>query len=195
MADKIALSGFCASRLWPITTNDKTTYATGTMDEFEGARNLTKDESRSEYTIPGDNIIYATGSELDYEDLEFEVNQLTLAQIAFMNGATYNESTKEYIAKKGDKPPEYAYAYAAPLLDGGYRMFKHYCCKTLKIKVDHTTVEQGKKDIQTYKITMRSTYRTADLRSVFIKDAETLDWLNTIDQLPVEPEGGGGGGG
>ena len=191
MGDKIGLSGFQSARSWPITTDDKTTYATGTMTEFVGARNLTKDESRSEYTIPGDNIIYATGSEYDYEDFEFEVNELSLQQQAFMKGATYSEATKEYIGTKTDQANPFAYAYAAPMIDGGFRMWKHYNCKVLKIKVDHATTEPGKKDVQTYKVTIRSTYRAADLRSVFIKDAPDLTWLNTIDQLPEEPEGGG----
>jgi len=183
---RIALDGFADARYWPITTNSKTAYATGTMATFVGARNLTKSDATGEYTIPGDNRIYATGTKFKYQDMEFEVDELSLEMQAQMQGYTYDETTKSYKRKRTDKAIEIAFAYSAPLFDGGFRMWKHYCCTVMEIKVDHTTADPDKPDAQTYKIKLRNTYRVADDLIEWVEDdPDDVDWLGSIDQLPA----------
>jgi phi13 family phage major tail protein len=191
MGDRIALDGFADARYWPITTNSSTTYATGTMAQFVGARNLTKSDNAGEYTILGDNRIYATGKKFKYQDMEFEVNELSLEMLAQLQGYTYDAGTKSYKRARTDQAIEIAFAYSAPLFDGGFRMWKHYCCTVMEVKVDHKTADPDNPDAQTYKITIRNTYRLADDLIEWVQDdAEDVDWLGSIDQLPVE--GGGG---
>ncbi len=181
---KIALEGFADARYWPISANDKTTYTTGTMKEFVGARNLTKTDTSGEYTIPGDNKVYATGKSFKYQDMEFEVNELSIEMLAALAGYTYDSTTKSYKRKRTDKPIEFAFAYSAPLMDGGFRMWKHYCCLLLEVKVDHKTADPDNPEIQTYKLTIRNTYRVADDLIEWCQDGENTTWLNTIDNLP-----------
>jgi phi13 family phage major tail protein len=192
MSDKIALNGFRAARFWPITANDATAYATGTMQSFIGARNLTKDENGTEYTIPGDDDIYDSGTEFNYFDMEFEVNELPLSIAAALRGATYTEATKTYLFNKDDKAIEFAFGYAAPMLSGEFRMWKHYCCKLMSVKVDLQTKTPDNREVSTYKLQIRALGRKANGDVELVQDSsdKTYDWLNTIDQLPVE--GGGG---
>lgn len=183
---KEALKGFRAARLWPVTKNDAETYSTGTMVPLPGAQQLTKDANRSEYTIPADDGTYDSGSDFQYEDLNFTVAELTPELEAQISGGTYDETTKVYTFKMNDTAPEFAFGYAALKLDGTYRMFKHYVVKLMNIKVEHVTKgESG--DIQAYELTFRSTPRKADSKVRDIMDSETDDyeWLGQIEQYPV----------
>ena len=186
---KAALKGFCAARLWPITTNDEETYATSTMVPLSGAQQLTKDTSRSEYTIYADDGVYDSGSDFQYEDLTFTVAELTPELEAKLSGGTYDDTKKIYTFKNTDSAPEFAFGYAALKLDGTYRMFKHYVVKLMSVKVDHAS-KGDSGDIQAYELTLRATQRKADGKIRDIMDSETTsyDWLNEIEQYPaVEP--------
>lgn len=185
MPDRIALEGFADARYWPITANNATTYTTGVMAQFIGARNLTKTDTSGEYTIPGDNKVYATGKSYKYQDMEFECNELSNEMHAALKGYNYDEETNSYKRKRTDKPIEFAFGYSAPLYDGGCRMWKHYCCIVLEVKVDHVTADPDKPDIQTYKITIRNTYRAADDLIEWVQDGADTTWLATIDNLPA----------
>ncbi|MGE5494615.1 MAG: major tail protein [Burkholderiales bacterium] len=185
---KKALVGFRAARYWPITANDATTYTTGAMQAFVGARNLTKDDNESEYIIPGDDSVYDTGTDYNYQDMEFEVDELSLEMHAALKGYEYDEEENSYIRKADAKAIQFALGYAAPLAGGSsqFRMWKHYCCTVLKVKVDHRTRVPGQnKEANTYKLTIRNTMRAADGKIEHTKDG-TIDWLNTIDNLPAE---------
>ena len=186
MAEKKALKGFCAARVWPVTVNNSTTYTTGLMIALLGAQGLTKDTTSNEFSVPADDGIYDSGADFQYEDLEFTVAELPLDIEAKLSGGTYNEEEQTYLFKNKDTAPEYAFGYAALQVGGQYRMFKHYVTKLMKIKVDHTTKGQNN-DIASYKLTFRATQRMADGGVRFEKDStdKTYAWLDTIDSLPV----------
>ena len=186
MSGKIALKGFCGARVWPITANTATTYTTGEMVALDNAQNLTKDVTRGEYTIYADDSVYDTGSEYQYEDLTFTVAELPLEIEAELSGGTYNDEEKTYTFKSGDVAPEFAFGYAALMVSGEYRMFKHYCVKLTTVKVDHAT-KGDTNDIAAYNLTFRSTQRKADGAVRITKDSEdqSYTWLNTIDNIPV----------
>ncbi len=190
--DKIALKGFCAARTWPITVNSTTVYSTGTMIPLSGAQNLTKEVSRSEYTIYADDAVYDSGSDYQYEDLTFTIAGLPLEIEAKLAGGTYSETEKTYVFKSADVAPEFAFAYAALRSDGQYRMFKHYCVRLMSVKVDHATKGEAN-EIAAYTLTFRSTQRAADGAVRIEKDStdKTYTWLDTIDQIA---ETGGGEG-
>lgn len=195
MDEKVALKGFTGARMWPITANNATTYATDTMVALPHAQNLTKDDQGQEYYIPADDAAYDSGTEYDYTDMEFTVAQLTLDLQAKLTGATYDATEKTYLFKNLSQAPEFAYGYAALMKNGQYRMWKHYVCKLMSVKVDHATKGQNKGEIQPYRLRIRAMGRVADGAVEFIKDSTdgTYDWLNTIDQLPVSGGGGGEG--
>lgn len=188
MSDKIALKGFRAARMWPITTNSETTYATGTLTPLPGAQNLTKDDSRQEYYISADDGAYDSGSEYDYTDMEFTLAELSLTLQASLSGAAFSVQDSTYLFKNTTIAPEFAFAYAALRADGEYRMWKHYCCKLMSVKVDHASKGQNKGEIQPYRLRIRSMGRAADGAVEIVKDStdKTYDWLNTIDQVTPE---------
>ena len=183
---KAALKGFCAARLWPITKNDAEAYSTGTMVPLPGAQQLTKDTSRSEYTIYADDGVYDSGSDFQYEDLTFTVAELTPELEAQLSGGTFDETTKVYSFKTNDTAPEFAFGYAALKLDGTYRMFKHYVVKLMSVSVSHSS-KGDSGDIQAYELTLRSTQRQADGKVRDLKDSEdsSYEWLGQIEQYPA----------
>ncbi len=182
---KAALKGFCAARLWPITANTEEAYSTDTMIPLPGAQQLTKDTSRSEYTIYADDGVYDSGSDFQYEDLTFTVAELTPELEAKLSGGAYDESTKVYTFKASDMAPEFAFGYAALKLDGTYRMFKHYAVKLISAKVDHAS-KGDTGDIAAYQLTLRGTQRKADgkIRDIMDSATASYDWLNQVEQFP-----------
>lgn len=185
-SNKKALKGFRAARVWPVTANTTEAYTTGTMTHLTGAQELTKEVSRGDFTIYADDGVYDSGSDYQYEDLEFKVAELPLDIEALLSGGTYDATAKTYTFKNTDTAPEYAFAYAALMSNGQYRMFKHYAVKLMSVKVDHIT-KGDKNDIAAYTLTFRNTQRNADGAVRIEKDSEdyTYTWIDTIDQVPA----------
>lgn len=187
-AELKGLRGFCAARFWPVTENTKTSYQTAAMVEFSGARKLTKKVNRTPYTIPGDDGDWATGSRYNYEELTFEVNELPLMVKAQLNGGNYDSETQTYHVHKDEKPILVAFGYAGLMESGNYFMAKHFACKLMEVQIDHTTDEESKTDVDRYILTLRNTFRKADGQPRDERESTdgTFDWLNSIDQIPVE---------
>lgn len=183
---KAALKGFCACRLFPITTNDGTTYATGTKVDLPGAQELTKDVSRSEFTIYADDGVYDMGSDFQYEDLTLTLAELTPTLEASLSGGTFDATSKVYSFKNTDTAPTFALGYAALKADATYRQFMHYVAKLMSVKISHKTKGDGN-DIQAYQLTFRCSQRAADGLIRDIKDSEdaTHTWIDTVKQYPV----------
>lgn len=185
MSSKKALKGFCGARLWPVTCNDANAYTTGTMMALSGAQALTKEVKRNEYTIYADDGVFDSGADYQYEDLTLTLAELPLEAEAALSGGTYDAATGTYHFKNTDIAPEYALGYAALLLSGQYRMYKHYSLKLLNIKADHTT--RGEKgEVQAYKLTLRATQRERDgmVRTTRDSTDGTYGWLDSMEALP-----------
>ncbi len=160
-------------------------YATSTMVPLPGAQQLTKDTSRSEYTIYADDGVYDSGSDFQYEDLTFTVAELTPELEAKLSGGSYDETEKVYTFKASDLAPEFAFGYAAMKLDGTYRMFKHYVVKLLSVKVDHAS-KGDTGDIAAYQLTLRATQRKADgkIRDISTARARTTTGSTRLSSSP-----------
>lgn len=181
-----ALKGACALRIFPITTDDATTYATGTKVALPGLQALTKEVSKSEYTIYADDGVYDSGSDFQYETLTITIAELTPELEAKLSGGTFDETSKVYSFKNTDTAPAYAIGYAALKLDGKYRMFMHYVAKLMSVKIDHQTKGDGN-DIQAYQLVFRGAQRKADglIRDTKDADDTTYTWLDTVKQYPA----------
>lgn len=182
---KKALKGLNNVRVFPITANDKTTYTTGEKIDLPTAQGLTKDTTTGEYTIYADDGVYDAGADYQYEDLQLSLAELPIDIQAELTGGTYDEQTKTYTFKSVDVAPEYALGYAALMVSGEYRMFKHYCTKLMSVKVDHAT-KGDSNDIAPYTLTFRNTQRVADGAVSAVQDStqKSTTWLDTIDNIP-----------
>lgn len=180
-----ALKGACALRIFPVTTNDATTYATGTKVPLPGLQSLTKEVSKSEFTIYADDGVYDSGSDFQYETITITLAEITPELESNMSGGTFDATSKVYSFKNTDVATEYAIGYAALKLDGKYRMFMHYSVKLMSIKIDHQTKGDGN-DIQAYQLVFRGGQRKADglIRDTKDGDDTTYTWLDTVDQYP-----------
>lgn len=182
--EKKALKGLTAGRLWPVTANTSSTYTVGTKIELVGLQSLTKERSVQEYTIYADDGVYDSGSDFLYEDFTVKIAELPLDLEAKLQGSTFDEDTNSYTFKITDAAPEYAMAYAARRLDGNYRIFKHYCVKLLKIKIEHKPKTDGT-DIQAYELTLRATQRVADGAPYKVTDSTDKSYaqIETVDTI------------
>lgn len=182
---KKALKGLKSVRVFPVTANDSTTYTTGEKVDLPSAQSLTKNVTTSEYTIYADDGVYDSGADYQYEDLELVMAELPIEIQSELSGGTYDESKKTYTFKSTDVAPEYALGYAALMVSGEYRMFKHYCVKLMSVKVDHAT-KGDTNDIAPYTLTFRNTQRVADGAISITQDSveKSMDWLDTVDNLP-----------
>lgn len=184
---KEALRGFCAARIWPVTANKKTEYATGAMIDLEGAQNLTRSETRQEMRVDADDGIYYQENELQYVDYQIQLAELPLSLEAALGGHTYDEATNSLKYSINDQANEVAFAYASLKLNNTYRMFKHYLVKLVEVSCDLTTRgESG--DILPYTLTLRSQVRTADGAWGEVRDSTdtSYTWLDTIEQIQDE---------
>ena len=185
MSERKALKGLCGVRVWEIGSNSPAAYETGEMTALEGAQSLTKEVSRSDYTIYADDGVYDSGSDYQYTDLKLKVAQLPLAVEAMLAGGAYDETTQTYTFAANDMAPELALGFAALMLNGQYRMWVYYACKLMSVKADHST-RGDKNDVQAYELSFRATQRKTDGAIGVIRDGSGGDyaWLSSFGTQP-----------
>lgn len=190
MSNKKALKGLREINLFPIVTNTAEAYSVGEILKLIGAQQLSKEDQVEEYIIYADDDVYDSGTEYKYTDLELTLAELDLAAEAQLTGGLYETETGVYSARNVDVAPEYALAYAA-LFKGGYRLFRHYVVKLMKVKVDHSTKGENN-EIAPYTLSFRIFPRKIDGNYRDVKDVAFVDgfgWIQIIEALPVS--GGG----
>ena len=89
------------------------------------ARSCTASDTRNEYKIPGDDGIYAQGSDYESTTLTIGVNEMDLKDLAALTGASFSETPGELTESDLDQAPEVALSFSALMIGGGYRMY-HY---------------------------------------------------------------------
>lgn len=188
MGKKKAIKGFSALRYWPLVKNTSTEYSVGDMNAIVGAQSATIDRQGEDYSIPADDGMYDEGTEFTRDQLEVTVTELGLDLMAALDGADYDETTKEYTWGPGAVVPEIALGFRAAMLGGGWRLVRYFKAKVTKIKADFNT-KGGGGAISSYVLSISATTRAVDDKLVQYKDvdtAEDLAWLNTIPAVPAE---------
>lgn len=187
MAGKKGLWGFADFRIFPVTTNDSTTYAVGQKVNIPSAVSCTMDRSVQDFTLYADDSIYDSGSDFQSETLEIVVQELPLELRADLEGGTYDEETSTYTWGPDVVAPELAIGFSALRRDGGYLMVQYYSCKVSSIQVEYNT-KGSSQDGSPYTITLQAGTRVADGSLYRASEATSktgLTWLDTVDTLPV----------
>lgn len=187
---KKALKGFANLGFIPVTKNDASGYtATGERKLLTGARSCSPTDNRSEYSIPGDDGIYDSGSEWNDTNLVITVNEMSLSLLAELGGVTVGDVSDELEEGIFDVPPEVALTFSVLRLDGGYRLYRYYAAKCVSYKISHTTKGENN-DIQTYELTFKCAPRACDGEIRGTKDiaaGAAMTWLDTIPTVPTTP--------
>lgn len=187
MAGKKGLWGFADFRIFPVTTNDSTTYTVGQKVVIPSAVSCSKDRSTQDYTLYADDGIYDSGSDFQSETLEIVVQELPLELKAALEGGDYDEETSTYTWGPDVVAPELAIGFSALRRDGGYLMTQYYACKVSSIQVELNT-KGSSQDGSPYTITLQASTRVADgklYRESECANKTGLTWLDTVDTLPV----------
>lgn len=187
MAGKKGLRGFANFRVFPVTTNDATTYAVGEKVLVPYAVSGTMDRSVQDFTLYADDSVYDSGSDFQSETLEIVVQELPVELHEALEGGEYDDETQTYSWGPDVVAPELACGFSALMRNGGYLMVQYYSCRVSSIKVDYTT-KGNSQDGSPYTITLQASTRTADgklFRKKEATDKTGLTWLDTVDALPV----------
>lgn len=184
---KKGIKGFSALRMFPVTTNTTSAYAVGTKTDIPYAVSASVDRKTEDTSLPADDVIYDSDSEFQSEALEIVVQELPLDLMSALDGADYDEETKEYSWGPDAVAPEIALGFRALRRDGTYRMIQYYSCKVTSIKTEFKTRTENK-DGSRYTIAVVATPRLATGKLIRMKDTTTsadLTWLDTVDAIPA----------
>lgn len=176
------LKGFSNFGVRPVTQNTGESYAvddTKYMD-IPGGQSCSPNDNKTDYSIPADDVVWDSGSEWNYTDLEVTFVETELSAIADVIGVELEDDEME----EGvfDEAPERALSFSALRRDGGYRLFRYYAARCLGYKVSHTTKGQNN-DAQAYTFTFRCYPRKCDGKIRNTKDVakgDTLSWIKTF---------------
>lgn len=192
-----ALKGFSNLSYFPVTVNTTAAYtATPKTALGAGARSCTKEDTKTEFKIPGDNGIYLQGSDYESTKLTIQVNEMGLADLAKLIGAIYDATpetgAKELLEGELDNAPQVALSFAGLLTDGSHRMYKYLSATLTSYKADLKARLDTGNDVNGYTLEFLCVGRAADGRVRITKDSDAPDsetgvvvltWLDTIPSV------------
>lgn len=192
-----ALKGFSNLSYFPVTANTTAAYtATPKTALGAGARSCTKEDTKTEFKIPGDNGIYLQGSDYESTKLTIQVNEMGLADLAKLIGAIYDDTpttgAKELLEGELDNAPQVALSFAGLLTDGSHRMYKYLSATLTSYKADLKARLDTGNDVNGYTLEFLCVGRAADGRVRITKDSDAPDsetgvvvltWLDTIPSV------------
>lgn len=189
-ATKLGLKGFSNCGFIPVVNNTEGAYsATGEIVRLTGAQSCTVEDTKTSYSIPGDDGVYDSGSEWESTNLTLTVAEMSLSQLSALTGSTYDSEDDLMEECAIDDAPENAITFSALRRDGGYRMYRYYCAKLTGYKVAHSTKGQNaEQNNQSYELSFICTPRKFDGNIRASKDVAkgtALTWLDTIPAMPV----------
>lgn len=191
---KYGLKGFANLGFFPVTKNDAENYTVGPRVPLIGARTCTTEDTRNEYKIPGDDGIYAQGSDYESTTLTIGVNEMQLKDLAVLTGADFSSVPGEMSESELDSAPEVALTFSALTIDGGYRMYRYYNAKLVKYKVDLKAKLDTGNEVNQYELTFICTARKGKAEGENkpkvrvthdAAEASGLTWLNTVPAIPA----------
>lgn len=183
------LKGFANFGYFKVSEDTEDSYTAETeRSKVPSARTCSPTDNKSDFSIPGDDGIWDSGSEWTDTTNEITFNELDLKTLADMTGATVNDDGS---IDEGtlDNAPLLAINYSALRGDYGYRLFCYFACRATNIKVSHTTRGENT-DAQTYTITFKCVARKSDnkiRRTVDVEKGEKLTWLDSVVSYPTQP--------
>jgi len=193
---KKGLKGFANLRYF-IVNDTGSAYTPGEKKALVGARQCTVEDTRNDYKIPGDDGIYAQGSDYESTTLTINVNEMELADLAAMAGATFSEDPGELNESDLDNAPQLGLAFSALMIGGGYRMYRYYNAKLVGYKADLRARLDTGNEVNQYQLTFlcapRKTLAQGETKYMVrtTKDAENAAGLNWLDTIPAVPAVGG----
>ena len=190
MAKKKALIGFSNLGVIDDVTDEFDEYsAAGEKTSLVGAYSCSPTDNKPEYTIPADDGNYDEGAEWEDTDIDIDVREMELKNLAKMSGAEFD--TTEDLQEEGtfDDPVPLALTFASLRRDQGYRLFRYYVCKLMSYSVSHQTKGESA-DVQNYTLHIKCLPRKVDNKIRGTKDiakGAALTWLNTIPGVTKTP--------
>lgn len=178
--NKKYLKGFANLGFFPIITNTSAAYACETERTLlEGASSCTPTDNKTDFSIPADDGIWDSGSDWTDTTLVITVVEAELATLAQLTGADFDTELKEGTF---NEPIEVALTFSALRRDGGYRLYRYFCCKCTGFKITHNT-KGTDNNAQTYELTFKCTPREKDHLIRATKDVDSGTTLTYITSM------------
>jgi phi13 family phage major tail protein len=173
----------------PLTKDDTTAATYGTVKKYErsiSAKITPKSSSENEYS---DDTIEDVVTQFDSVDVEIELNQLSLATRAFLQGAKLVNGV--LIESKDDIPPYVYMAFKSKKANGKYRYVALFKGK-FELPTDNFETQADK--IKTQTATIKGTFMAREFdgnwRLIGDEDVDGAnsslsEWLTTVPTIPV----------
>lgn len=185
---KQAIKGFKRMTFFPITKNTRTEYEVGEAIPIEAVQEMSKEDIKSEKTIYADDGIYLNLVDWSGQKISITVAEMDLVKMSTLGFGDYIEDNKEFKHNPQGKNKEFAVSFACEKANGEYRMFKYYDFVITEVKESAIKTKGDSGDIQPYVITGTFKRRAKDEQYSIIKDGTDLEWLDTIEVLPIRDE-------
>lgn len=174
------LKGFANLGYFGITTNTSAAYACEPERTLlTGASSCAPTDNKTDFSIPADDGVWDSGSDWTDTTLVITVVEAELANLAQLIGAEFDTELKE---STFDEPNEVALTFSALRRDGGYRLYRYFCCKCTGYKVTHNT-KGTNNDAQTYELTYKCIPREIDHLIRSTKDVDKGTALTYITNM------------
>lgn len=174
------LKGFANLGIFEVITNTLAAYACGTdRVELDGAKSCSPTDNKTDFSIHGDDGIYDSGSDWTDTTLVITVHEMDLSTLGQLLGAEFDTELKEGTF---DEANEVALTFSALRRDGGYRLYRYFCCKLTGYKVSHNTKGENN-DTQAYELTFKCTPRKKDSLIRTTKDIDKGEALTYITSM------------
>ena len=195
MSEKKALKGFADLRFFPIDKNDAENYKVGTKVTLSGAQSCTATDTRNDYSIPADDMVYDEGSDYQSTELQITMVEMQLEHLAKLAGAKYDSSKKVLTESSLDVAPDVALGFSGLLISGGKRLFLYTCAKLTNYKVDMNT-KGNDNGVRPVTLTFKCRGRACDGAVRQLMDAAAvpggapdISWLDNVAVVPAAPGG------
>ena len=189
MSNRKYVKDFANLGYLPLTANDAGTYTTGTTyTAIPGAQSCSVDDNKEDYEILADDGVWDSGADWTGTDLVIVIAETELELLSNIIGSDFSDGVLEEATT--DDAPEIALTFSGLLANGGYRLFRYYCCKCTGYKLSHTTKGQNR-DAQNYELSFKVMPRKLDQHIRGIKDVAAGDSLAWLKSITTVANGGG----
>ncbi|MFD3260839.1 major tail protein [Paenibacillus lentus] len=176
------LKGFKGLGIFPITKNDAQGYTVGEKVPVNGAQSLSMEPDTEEWSIPADDGVYESGSDLNGYGFKLTIAELPLEIRSHFEGGEYDKDTGVYSYYSDTVAPEIGISFQALTSDGNYRMYKVYALRCNAI-TDVVNTKGSGDSATAVEITGKITQRKTDNKVKDMKDSVTAADLAWLDEL------------
>lgn len=175
------LRGLSNLSIFPVTTNDGTTYAVGTKISVPGVQSITSTKETENWKIFADDGIYDAGADWKGNSFTLQLADLPHNLRTYFEGGEYDSEAGTYTFKATSEAPEIAMSFVSAANANTNELTKIFSARCTKVSFEHKTKGENDSHVPV-KIEGEFMERKTDGAVFAKKDATSSDltWLETM---------------